>query len=168
MESSCRGAESRRSSRFWAVRLAMPLVRLSDRFDAQNAQNCLPRRSPALQDEGGLGVFSTNKAPSRTRCSHGAALPRINASTQRGGYKTQAPRRAGCAPQIFFGTRCYFCGLNCPCAWRRPSAAALKSGSRCSAASNSGMLSRGLPDPRRAHPRLAWAATLLGFNRTAS
>src|SRR5882724_618120 len=38
MESSCRGAETRRSSRFCAVRLAMPLARLSDRIAAQNAQ----------------------------------------------------------------------------------------------------------------------------------
>ena len=63
----------------------------------------------------------------------------------------------------------YLCGLNCACAWRRPSAAAFDFGSRRSAASNSGMLSRGLPDARRTDPRLVWAgAALLGFNRTAS
>ena len=62
----------------------------------------------------------------------------------------------------FFSLR-YLCGLNCACAWRRPSAAALNSGLSCSAASNSGMLSLGFPDARRAHPRLAWAAALLGF-----
>ena len=68
----------------------------------------------------------------------------------------------------FFSLR-YLCGLNCACAWRRPSAAALNSGLRCSAASNSGMLSLGFPDSRRAHPRLAWAAAALsGSNRTAS
>src|SRR6266496_5038557 len=68
----------------------------------------------------------------------------------------------------FFSLR-YLCGLNCACAWRRPSAAALNSGLSCSAASNSGILSRGFPDARSAHPRLAWAgAALLGFNRTVS
>jgi len=45
----------------------------------------------------------------------------------------------------FFSLR-YLCGLNCAWAWRRPSAAALNSGLRRSAASNSGMLSLGCPD----------------------
>ena len=63
----------------------------------------------------------------------------------------------------------YLCGLNCACAWRRPSAAALNSGLSCSAASNSGMLSLGFPDSRRAHPRLAWAAVAFwGSSRTDS
>src|SRR5438094_7868233 len=35
MESSCRRAETRRSSLFCAVRLAMPLAKLSDRPEAQ-------------------------------------------------------------------------------------------------------------------------------------
>src|SRR5207247_10278311 len=38
MESSCRRAETRRSSLFCAVRLAMPFARLSDRVYAQNPQ----------------------------------------------------------------------------------------------------------------------------------
>src|SRR6202795_4432347 len=41
---------------------------------------------------------------------------------------------------------CYLCELNCACARRRLSAATLNSGLRRSAASNSGMLSRGFPD----------------------
>src|ERR1700757_2945758 len=58
----------------------------------------------------------------------------------------------------------YLCELNCACARRRLSAAAFDSGLKCSAASNSGMLSLGFPDARRANPRLAWAGALLGYN----
>ena len=68
--------------------------------------------------------------------------------------------------QIF--PRRYLCEFNCACARRRLSAAAFNSGLRRSAASDSGMLSRGFPDARRANPRLVWAGALLGFNRNAS
>ena len=51
-------------------------------------------------------------------------------------------------------SRRYLCELNCAWARRRLSAAPFNSGLRRSAASNSGMLSRGFPDARRANPRL--------------
>jgi len=52
-------------------------------------------------------------------------------------------------------SRRYFCESNCDCARRRLSAAPFNSGLRRSATSNSGMLSRALPDASRADPRLA-------------
>jgi hypothetical protein len=63
---------------------------------------------------------------------------------------------------------CYLSELNWARARRRLSAAAFDSGLRRSAASNSGMLSRGFPDARRANPRLACAGALFGFNHNAS
>jgi hypothetical protein len=107
--------------------------------------------------------------------------PRLRRGRQSRGYSIRGHASTGAMQRLFnlylgkpsllvqiFSLR-YLCGLNCACAWRRPSAAALNSGLSCSAASNSGMLSRGLPDARRAHPRLAWAgAALLGFNRSVS
>ena len=58
------------------------------------------------------------------------------------------------AYNVKFPGTCYLCELNCACARRRLSAAPFNSGLRRSAASNSGMLSRGFPDARRANPRL--------------
>src|SRR6266478_1003788 len=58
------------------------------------------------------------------------------------------------AYNVKFPGTCYLCELNCACARRRLSAATFNSGLRRSAASNSGMLSRGFPDARRANPRL--------------
>jgi hypothetical protein len=51
-------------------------------------------------------------------------------------------------------SRRYFWEPNCACARRRLSAAPFNSGLRRSAASNSGMLSRALPDASRANPKL--------------
>ena len=179
MESSCRDVESRRSSLFCAVRLAMPFAKLSDRLDAQNAQIVSHRvlsRSGcsdvvfALYDREEIGPRMLARIDSDSQA--GASTCRveiINRQMLRDSEGAIVSTRAGCAPQIFFRTRCYFCGVNCPCDWRRPSAAALNSGLRCSAASNSGMLSLGFPDSRRAHPRFAWAAAeLLGSSRTDS
>ena len=100
------------------------------------------------------------RSPARAARTGVRALPNAEASWRR---RVVTKQRSA-----LFSLR-YLCGLNCACAWRRPSAAALNSGLSCSAASNSGMLSLGFPDSRRAHPRLAWAgAALLGFNRNAS
>jgi len=125
MESSCRGAESRRSFRFCAVRLAMPLARLSGRLDTKTLKLFRIDSSCALAVRMWCSRFMMQKT---------------------------SPRRDYSAKDVL--GRCYFCEPNCDSARRRLSAAPFSSGSRRSAVSNSGMLSRALPEASRAKPRL--------------
>ena len=158
---------------FCSVRLAMPFVKLPERSIARGQKIWLARphsRVRTIRNVRYLGTRSSNStvgntgSPEANRKYHRAhAADSTRTGSRVSGRSTQA--RAGLDTDL---PRRYLCELNCACARRRLSAAAFNSGLRRSAASNSGMLSRGFPDARRANPKLVWAGALLGFNRSAS